>query len=217
LRLTQYLLTYVAQQFPLNILPLNSGSSNRQLIYTNRVREGFSVIRKTVPFIVALLVICCHGLASVRAQESGQAAAQPEAPAAREQSTSQSTSSDTLDLSITANVTARELRFETVPNPKVEFPGKPERTTVWEAERQNLPRPVEPGVTYRNIGIQLKITSVFKDIDRIVAEALGEVPASDDAAPPQPPSTSQPDNTPQPDAVPPPTVPAQPKGEGNPL
>ena len=170
--------------------------------------------RKTVPFIVALLILCCHGLKSVRAQ-GDQAAAPPQqqaAPSADAQSAPQP-SADSLDLSITANVTARELRFEVVPNPKVEFPGKPERTTVWEAERQNLPRPVEPGVTYRNIGIQLKITSVFADIDRIVAEALGEVPASDTTAPTTTPST------PQPDAAPPQstTPQAQPSSEGNPL
>ncbi len=87
------------------------------------------------------------------------------------------------DLSITANVTARELQFEVVPTPKVEFPGRPRRDTVWEAERTNLPPQVQPGVTYRDIGIRLKITSVFADIERIVAEALGEIPASDDAPP----------------------------------
>jgi hypothetical protein len=87
------------------------------------------------------------------------------------------------DLSITARVTARELRFEKVPNPKVEFTGQPRRETVWEAERENLPDEVQPGVTYRNIGITLRITSVFADIERIVAEALGEIPLSDDAQP----------------------------------
>ena len=84
------------------------------------------------------------------------------------------------DVSITAQVRARSLTFETVPNPTVEFSGKPERDTVWEAQRENLPTPVQPGVTYRNIGIRLKITSVFRDIDRIVAEALGEIPVTDD-------------------------------------
>ena len=85
------------------------------------------------------------------------------------------------DVSITARVKARELRFDVVPTPSVEFPGQPARETKWEAERENLPTPVEPGVTYRNIGIRLKITSVFSDIDRIVAEALGEAPITDDA------------------------------------
>jgi hypothetical protein len=65
------------------------------------------------------------------------------------------------DLAITANVTARELRFEQVPNPRVDFMGRPQRETVWDAARRNLPRPVQPGVTYRDIGIELKITSRF--------------------------------------------------------
>lgn len=89
------------------------------------------------------------------------------------------------DLSITARVTARELRFEHVPNPKVEFTGQPRRETVWDSQRENLPEQVQPGVTYRNIGITLRITSVFADIERIVAEALGEVPLSDDSKPRQ--------------------------------
>jgi hypothetical protein len=85
------------------------------------------------------------------------------------------------DISITARVTADSLRFEKVPDPKVEFTGRPRRDTVWKSDRENLPQQVQPGVTYRDIGITLRITSVFADIDRIVAEALGEVPASDDA------------------------------------
>jgi hypothetical protein len=107
------------------------------------------------------------------------------------------------DLSINARVTADSLRFEKVPNPNVEFTGKPRRETVWESERQNLPQQVQPGVTYRDIGITLRITSVFADIDRIVAEALGEVPAGDDAQPTSTPPT-QPAPTPptQPDARP---------------
>ncbi|MFN2514878.1 MAG: hypothetical protein ABR556_01575 [Pyrinomonadaceae bacterium] len=84
------------------------------------------------------------------------------------------------DIAITAHVRARSLKFDQVPNPTVEFPGQPQRDTVWEADRENLPTPVQAGVTYRNIGIRLKITSVFSDIDRIVAEALGEIPVADD-------------------------------------
>jgi hypothetical protein len=104
--------------------------------------------------------------------------------ASRSSPSSQSVEADAqADLSITAHVTARELRFEKVPNPTVEFKGRPRRETVWEAERENLPEEVRPGVTYRNIGIRLRITSVFADIDRIVAEALGEIPASEDQQP----------------------------------
>jgi hypothetical protein len=106
------------------------------------------------------------------------------------------------DLVIIANVQAKELRFETVPNPNVEFPGQPQRATEWSAERTNLPRPVQPGVTYRDIGIRLKIVSRFADIDRIVAEALGETPPTDDtpqpsAAPPNANDAAQANNTAQ--------------------
>jgi hypothetical protein len=155
-----------------------------------------------------LIAICClifvGGTVSALAQSSQTAQPKTEAQAA----SAETVPEDTADLSITANVTARELKFEVVPNPNVTFSGHPQRKTVWDAARQNLTRPVQPGVTYRNIGIQLKIVSVFADIDRIVAEALGEVPITDDlpshenAAPqkaaepakPSPPTTTQPNS-----------------------
>ncbi|MGB7922492.1 MAG: hypothetical protein WCF57_04550 [Pyrinomonadaceae bacterium] len=146
-------------------------------------------MKKTVLFVVALLV----SILFVAASASAQTREQPEAPASA-QDAARSDSAESADLSITANVTARELRFELVPNPQVEFTGSHERKTEWEAERENLPRPVQPGVTYRDIGIRLKITSVFADIDRIVAEALGEVPLSDDAPQPQTPVPDAPSN-----------------------
>jgi len=107
------------------------------------------------------------------------------------------------DVAITATVTAKELLFEVVPNPTVEFPGKPRRDTVWDAERENLPRAVEPGVTYRNIGIRLKIVSRFADIDRIVAEALGEVPVTDEVQPPEKTTPAQPNTQPPTVSTPP--------------
>ena len=172
------------------------------------------MIRKTIPFIVIALLISCGAFGAVaRAQDATSSSSQPTTPpAAAAQSNAAQVSPATEDLSITANVTARELRFDVVPDPKVEFPGKPERNTVWEAERQNLPRPVEPGVTYRNIGIQLKITSVFADIDRIVAEALGEVPVRDNESPTQP--TTPPEQQQQEEATPPTTPANQPTTEG---
>ena len=84
------------------------------------------------------------------------------------------------DILILVNLTAKELRFDTVPDPKVEFPGTRHRSTIWVTQRQNLPDKVEPGVTYRDIGIQLRISSRFADIERIVKEALGEIPITDE-------------------------------------
>lgn len=157
---------------------------------------------RTTTFFFFALLLACDGLAPRALAQSQPATGQTAATAtnpAPEQSAN-ATPSKPNDVEITANVTASELRFEVVPNPTVEFPGKPERETAWEAERQNLPRPVQPGVTYRNIGVQLKIASVFADIDRIVAEALGEVPVTDD----MPNREAAPQSTPAPQTVQPP-------------
>ncbi len=80
------------------------------------------------------------------------------------------------DILILVNLTADELKFDVVREAKVEFPGTKDRSTVWITDRQNLPETLEPGVTYRNIGIQLRISSRFRDIEQIVREALGEAP-----------------------------------------
>ena len=146
-----------------------------------------TVPNRTTLCLAAFLILCANVAAN--AQPRRPAAPSPAAaqtPAPSPQPAAQ-VSEDVADLAITANVTAQSLRFETVPNVTVEFPGKPRRETAWEAERTNLPRPVQPGVTYRDVGVRLKIVSVFADIDRIVAEALGEVPPSDDRAQPDAP------------------------------
>jgi hypothetical protein len=102
------------------------------------------------------------------------------------------------DLVITATVRAKELKFETVPTPKVDFPGTQPRQTVWEADRTNLPPKVEPGVVYRDIGIRLRIYSRFAEIQRIVIEALDETeqPQSAPTATPQPAETTNQTNQP---------------------
>ena len=90
------------------------------------------------------------------------------------------------DIAIIANITAEQLRFEAIPNSSVEFLDKSKNQTIWQVERFNLPDKLEPGVTYRNIGIRLKITSRLADIERIVAEALGEIPITENSEPPKP-------------------------------
>lgn len=164
--------------------------------------------RKSILLLIVVLVSCLCAI-SVAAQERTRRNASPPSqqrqnPAQQNNAPSENSQQkdasqvpeESADLAITATVTAKELRFEAVPNPTVEFPGRPERDTVWDAVRDNLPRPVEPGVTYRDIGIRLKIVSRFADIDRIVAEALGEVPVADQMLPSENP-------TPQPPAQPP--------------
>jgi hypothetical protein len=109
-----------------------------------------------------------------------------------------------LDLEIDADVSFRELRFETVGTPRVEFSGTPDRKTVWEAERRNLPKPVQPGVVYRDGGVHLTISSRFEDLVRLFAE---------DPAPAEPRATSP---SPMPSASPSPPPPPRSRGKGRP-
>ena len=118
------------------------------------------------------LGLCSIGSASALAQTQQQILS----PTTTTSENGTPTSPDAADLAITSTVTARELRFQVVPNSKIEFSGSPERITGWQTQRENLPKRVQPGVTYRNIGVHLEITSVFSDIDHIVSDAPFEVP-----------------------------------------
>ena len=115
--------------------------------------------------------------------------------AQQQSTTTEKVDEKTADVAITAKVEAKELKFEIVPNPKVEFPGTPERKTEWSSERKNLPDSVEPNVIYRDIGITLKIVSVFADIEKIVDDALGTTPQT--KTEPAEPTAQTPENKPK--------------------
>ncbi len=170
--------------------------------------RGVGVSRKLIlkAAVAGLAFFICAVPISAQRRARARTTTTPPAPVRRDNATPEikrtpDASVESADVSITATVRARELTFEVVPNPTVEFPGRHERETVWDAVRENLPPAVQPGVTYRDIGIRLKIVSRFADIDRIVAEALGEVPVTDQAPPPddaQPSAPAPPAPTPQP-------------------
>jgi hypothetical protein len=60
------------------------------------------------------------------------------------------------DVELTAEVKSRWLRFEKVPETESTFPGYPEDQSVSGTERENLPKEVEEGVTYRDSRIRLR-------------------------------------------------------------
>ena len=70
------------------------------------------------------------------------------------------------DIELTADVKAKELRFEEVPETEVRFPGYPERESASGTDRENLPDEVEPGVTYRDPRVRLRIATALADADR---------------------------------------------------
>ena len=79
------------------------------------------------------------------------------------------------DVAIFTNVHARELRFDEVGEVRNRAFGSINGTpalTVAHTDRQNLPPEVQTHVLYRDIGIQLTITSTLPDLERIVDEAL---------------------------------------------
>ena len=65
------------------------------------------------------------------------------------------------DIAIDAGVEMRELRFEKVPDPEVNFRGNTRRNSVWTSRRTNLPEEVEEDVVYREAGIKLRIATEF--------------------------------------------------------
>ena len=83
------------------------------------------------------------------------------------------------DIFFVVKLTAKELKMDVVPDSKVEFPGTHARATVWFTDRKNLPETLQPGMTYRDIGMTLRISSRFENIEEIVREALGEVTPPD--------------------------------------
>jgi hypothetical protein len=63
------------------------------------------------------------------------------------------------DIAIDADVEMRELRFEKVPDPKVNFRGNTRRNSVWTSRRTNLPDEVQEDIVYRDAGIKLRIAT----------------------------------------------------------
>ena len=60
------------------------------------------------------------------------------------------------DVELTADVKARVLRFDKVPETKVSFPGYSDNESVSGTERENLPEEVEAGATYRDARVRLR-------------------------------------------------------------
>jgi hypothetical protein len=63
------------------------------------------------------------------------------------------------DIVLGWSVSARELRFESQPRVSVSFRGCPGLDSLVITRRENLPKPVQPGVTYNNILISGELRS----------------------------------------------------------
>lgn len=111
------------------------------------------------------------------------------------------------DVLIRATVTAREVRFATRPRTSVRTRGCADTLVV--TERVNLPDPVEPGVTYRDVRVgveiraDLRVTCLLPALaaDPVLAGLCAPAPA---AAPPAGPASAP---VPDPASAPAPAAP----------
>lgn len=63
------------------------------------------------------------------------------------------------DISFTAEVRARELRFHDAPQTRVEFSGSPGHESASGSDRRNLPQRVRPAVTYRDVQVDYRLAA----------------------------------------------------------
>ena len=77
------------------------------------------------------------------------------------------------DLLIVASASAREVRFESQPRAQVRLTGCAALDTVIVTERTNLPDPVQPGVTYRDVRVGIEIRG-WLSVECVAALAAAE-------------------------------------------
>jgi len=58
------------------------------------------------------------------------------------------------DVEVLTGLRIKSLRFGVVPETEVSFGGEPGERSSSKVERENLPEEVEPGVTYRDVGVR---------------------------------------------------------------
>jgi hypothetical protein len=71
------------------------------------------------------------------------------------------------DVEIVASAAADELRFDAEPEVRVRFPGSGKRDSHQVTERQNIDSPVQPGMTYKRVFAQTRISSRLRDGDAL--------------------------------------------------
>jgi hypothetical protein len=63
------------------------------------------------------------------------------------------------DISFTAQVSAESLRFDDVPDTRVEFTGSPAHESASGSDRVNLPERVHAAVTYRGVQVDYRLAA----------------------------------------------------------
>ena len=77
------------------------------------------------------------------------------------------------DIVLFARVRAETLRFDTNPDLRASVSGCPQLDTTRLVVRTNLPKPIQAGVTYRNVVVDARLRAQFSDIDCLLADLVG--------------------------------------------
>ena len=81
------------------------------------------------------------------------------------------------DIVLFARVRAETLRFDSQPEIRASVSGCPQLDTTRVAVRTNLPKPVQSGVTYRNVVIETRLRAQFSDLECLLADLPGAIAA----------------------------------------
>lgn len=111
--------------------------------------------------LIVALTVCSVG--AVSAQQGDCPPARPVADSVR---------AIKPDIVLRGRVTARELRFESQPQVMTQVQGCPALDTTRVSVRTNLPRPVQAGVTYRNVQVDFQLSAWVRDIDCAIGRSL---------------------------------------------
>lgn len=98
------------------------------------------------------------------------------------------TNPDEADVAVRGSFTAEQIQWHVVPQVRVRLYGSRGTQTEWTSSRQNLPRQVEAGRTYRNVGGRVQITSRLGAETQVTTSTW----STESAAPPRPPPARRP-------------------------
>jgi hypothetical protein len=131
---------------------------------------------RTFAMTVCAVLVCVTG-ANAQQPQTPQQQQPQECPAPR--SLRATADSAKPDIAIIARVEARELRFNSQPQTSLRLAGCPQLDTSLVVLRTNLPKPVQPGVTYRNVVVDFRLLMKLTDLECYLAGGTCPPPARD--------------------------------------
>lgn len=112
---------------------------------------------------ICLIVFMILGSAAAASAQQGGSSCPPP------RSLSLAADSAKPDIAIMARVQAAELRFSAQPNTSLQINGCPQVDTSRVVLRTNLPTPVQPGITYRNVVVDFRLNMKFAELECLLA------------------------------------------------